>query len=184
MQYFYRFVEYSYSRPCIRPDFQVSFDSSWHSWAQIAMQTWTSQDPRYPYHPDLSYSVFAMLLLLIKLELVDSLAEIWRSDGSLDVLLLVMYECLRVDVCCWSSSVARGMFACRFRHLLWKNYRTGNVSSVQGPMDDSSRQIPCLTFGNMCLSIKCILRFWGVEHFRSQPSMKQPYCSNKSASCT
>lgn len=27
----------------------------------------------------------------------------------------------------------------------------------------------------MCLSIKCNFRFWGVEHFRSQSSMKQPY---------
>lgn len=27
----------------------------------------------------------------------------------------------------------------------------------------------------MCLSTKCSLRFWGVEHFRSHVSTKQPY---------
>lgn len=31
------------------------------------------------------------------------------------------------------------------------------------------------TGGNICLSIKCRLRFWGVEHLRSQPSIKHPY---------
>lgn len=33
-------------------------------------------------------------------------------------------------------------------------------------------------FGYMCLSIRCILRFCGVLHFRSQPSTKQEYYNN------
>lgn len=34
-----------------------------------------------------------------------------------------------------------------------------------------------ITLGNMCLSIRCILRFRGVEHFFSQSSTKHPYYS-------
>jgi hypothetical protein len=36
-----------------------------------------------------------------------------------------------------------------------------------------------LTFGNICLSIKCLLRFCGAEHLRSQPSTKQAYYSKQ-----
>src|SRR6266536_2775478 len=37
------------------------------------------------------------------------------------------------------------------------------------------------TLGNMCLSIKCLLRLCGAEHLRSHPSTKHPYCSKQSA---
>lgn len=48
------------------------------------------------------------------------------------------------------------------------------------PQIASGETLPNPTFGNICLSVRCIRRFCGVEHILSQPSTKQLYCKNLS----